>query len=89
MASLRDMRSLAAVSSVLAGIVGTVYLSPIDVGLGNLQEHHSYMVAVGYHDTGVQIVGVPLFGALFVVVPGSELDFERLDQFHTARLADR
>ena len=89
MASLRDMRLLAAVSFVLADIVGTVCLSPTDVGLEILQEHHSYMVAVGYYETGVQVVGMPLFGVLFVVVPDSEFDFERLDRFYIARFADR
>ena len=46
-------------------------------------------MAVGYYDTGVQVIRVSLFGALFVVVPGSKFNFKRLDQFHTARLTDR
>lgn len=86
--SLGDMQLLAAVSSGLVDIVGAACRSPTDVGFGILREYRSYMMAVGYYGTGVQVVGVPLFDELLVVVPGSELYFECLDQFHIAHLVD-
>lgn len=46
------------------------------------------MVAVGRYGTVVQVVGVPLSGALLAGSPDFEVDFECLDQLHIARLAD-
>lgn len=83
-----DMRSLVAALSVVANIVGTVYLAPTDVEPEVLHAHRSYMVAVGRCNSGVQVVGVRPSRALLAAVLGFEVDFGCLDELHIALLAD-
>ena len=82
------MRPLAAVSSVLTDIVGIIYLSPTNNKLKILLEHPLYIVVVGYYDTGVQVVEVPLFDVSLSTVLDFEVDLKLLDQLYIARLAD-